>query len=223
MLEMKYRTSFKVISLAVLFCLSVPVFSDECIKWFQRGKIKSGAECSLECSVLPVDMGTFACPSRCPELCKTPISENMLFALTDLYPGLTPAEKALASKYPTKLLQAYRLTWKAEKDCLGKYRRMETNDESDACRHFIWAALMTKEYGVKFAQQILDAHEQEPTQPAEEKAMDLANNQRGVSLIRDADNGKNYSEQEMVDEVEKQLKAGQLVVLKSRYSKEVAP
>lgn len=210
---MNLRTLISVGSLVLIIWATSRVSADECAKWFERGKIKTGQDCTIECSVLSVDMGTFDCPSRCPEFCKAPVKENMLFALSDLYPGLTPAEKALASKYPAKLLQAYQLTWQAEKICLGKYRRMETNNESDACRHFVWAALMAKEFDSKFAQQVLDAHEQEPTQPTEEKAMDLANNQRGVSLIKDAGKENKFSDGDLLKEFEGQLKEGKIVVL----------
>jgi hypothetical protein len=100
---------------------------------------------------------------------------------------------------------------------------METNDESDACRHFVWAALLTNEFGSDFAQQILAAHEQEPTQPPEEKAMDLANNQRGVTFIKDAPKGQRPSGDNILNEFQAQLAKGKIVVLKPRKAKEKAP
>lgn len=192
--------------------------ADECKKWFEQSGIKAGQDCTIACSTLPVDMGTFDCSTQCPEFCKAPKLESMLFVLSDLYPGLTPAEKGLASKFPAKMLQCYKLSWRAEKVCLGKYRRMETNNESDACRHFVWAALMALEFDAEFAQRVLDAHEQEPTQPTEEKAMDLANNQRGVFLVSGKGN-KKLADTEILAEFERQISQGKIVILKPQSPK----
>ena len=38
-----------------------------------------------------------------------------------------------------------------------------------------------KKFGFKFSQQVLDAHEQDKEQHVPQKAMDLANNQRGLA------------------------------------------
>ena len=78
------------------------------------------------------------------------------------------------------MLRAYRQSWKAEKLCLTLYRRSETNDESDACRHFVWSILLQQELGSDFASQVLNAHEKSPGQPETEKAMDLANDRYGL-------------------------------------------
>ena len=162
-------------------------------------------------------MSTFNCANKCGELCESDSKEAWLFKLSDLYPGLTPAERALASKYPKELLQAYRLSWEAEELCLKEFSKADTNDASDACRHFVWAILLTQSLNAELAQQILDAHEQEPTQPVEQKAMDLANNQRGVSLARS--NSQPLAKDKILKEFRKLLKEGKLVVLK----KEKAP
>lgn len=47
------------------------------------------------------------------------------------------------------------------------------DDESDAFRHFVWAALLTKELGKARAKEFLDAHETDPDQPHIERQMDL--------------------------------------------------
>lgn len=44
--------------------------TDECLQWFQRGKIKFGKNCELDCATLPIDMASFSCNLRCPEFCK---------------------------------------------------------------------------------------------------------------------------------------------------------
>ena len=157
---------------------------ENCRDWFIKSKIKKGNTCIIECSGIITDMSTFNCADQCDEFCESGSKEALLFKLSDLYPGLTPAERALASKYPKELLQAYKLSWETEELCLKEFPKADTNDASDACRHFVWAVLLTQSLKFERAQQILDAHEQEPTQPAEQKAMDLANNQRGVSFAR---------------------------------------
>jgi hypothetical protein len=64
---------------------------------------------------------------------------------------------------------------------------------------------------------------QEPTQPAEEKAMDLANNQRGVSHVRSDSRAPDVSGKGLLDQFQKELKAGNIVVLKKRYVQKVSP
>lgn len=48
------------------------VFAEDlCFKWFQTAKIKPDSkDCILQCAVIPVDMSTFTCASRCEEFCK---------------------------------------------------------------------------------------------------------------------------------------------------------
>ncbi len=114
------------------------------------------------------------------------------------------------------MFTAYQLTWKAESLCEDLYPTSATNDESDACRHFVWAALLANEFKREFAEKVLYAHEQEPTQPEEEKAMDLANNQRGVSTGESLISKKTFSEQKIIEEFAQQLKENKLIVLKKR-------
>lgn len=92
---------------------------------------------------------------------------------------MTATERALAAKEPIKTLRAYKDSWKAETLCLQIYNQAERNDESDACRHFVWAWIMTKEFGIDFANQVLNAHEDDDKEPQNERAMDLANNRQG--------------------------------------------
>ena len=63
--------------------------------------------------------------------------------------------------------------------------KFKKNDASDAYRHYIWAGLMVNEFGKSFSEKVLNAHELEPSQPEKEKAMDLANNRRAVSITVD--------------------------------------
>jgi hypothetical protein len=183
-----------------------------CQEWFKNGKLSAGKDCLVKCASLMVDMSTFDCPNSCDELCGSPQNQKWLFKLTDLYPGLTPAEKALSAQYPITLLDAYQQSWKAEELCLKEFPRSDTNDASDACRHFVWAVLLTRKFGKEMAKKILDAHEQEPLQPEDQKSMDLANNQQGVTFINGAP--KDLMDEQIMAEFRKLLKEGKLVVLK---------
>ncbi len=95
------------------------------------------------------------------------------------YPGLTPAENKLIKKYPIDALTVYLQKNIAENSSSRNFPDQSLNDESDAFRHFIWSGLLTKELGVNKAREFLDAHEEDPAQPENQKKMDLFNNNRG--------------------------------------------
>jgi hypothetical protein len=120
----------------------------------------------------------------------------------------------LAALDPIKTLKAYQLSWKAEAQCNEIYSQSRHNDESDACRHFVWAATMSKELGKDFASKVLAAHEAEPDQPVDEKNMDDANNARGLLA---ADQMKGTSVSSIIQEFQNDLKNKKLVILKSRF------
>lgn len=95
------------------------------------------------------------------------------------------------------------------------YESMQTNDASDACRHFVWAALLNKEFGPEFSSQVLNGHEQDLKQPQQEKSMDLANNRLGQltsdQLIKD----KQFSESTLLEKFKENLERGRIIVLRS--------
>ena len=206
------------ILLAALFCFSFysqNLLSDEiCAKWFKATKIQSGKDCILHCASSSTDMGTFDCPNLCDKLCKSSAKEIFLFQLSDLYPGLTAEERALSTKYPQKMLKAYQLSWKAEKTCLTLYTSTQTNDESDACRHFVWASYLTKEFGPEFSTSVLNAHEQDPKQPDKEKAMDLANNRQGQIVAQSLIEKDNLNEESILNSFKENLKQGRLIIIR---------
>ncbi len=67
---MKLKIIYPFIGIHIL--VSCIAFSaDDCDSWFAKSKIRiSEKDCELKCSILPVDMGTFDCPSRCKSLCQ---------------------------------------------------------------------------------------------------------------------------------------------------------
>ncbi len=78
------------------FALSIKSWGvdSKCEAWFKNGKIdRKSKKCVLKCSVLQVDMDTFACPLECEKLCDDPCKESERFwknKLKDGRPNLWP-------------------------------------------------------------------------------------------------------------------------------------
>lgn len=185
----------------------------ECTELFSNHKVRDKDNCTLACETLKIDMGTFYCAQYCTNYCS---GIDLGFRLSDLYPGLTEAEKKFVDSNPKKAAQAYLLSWKAEKLCHRIYLKSDTNDESDACRHYVWAGLLNFELGQSDANQILDAHEQNPLEPETEKAMDLANNRRGIIVSSELQTKKTADEVILLDRFKSDLSNGKLIVLKGK-------
>lgn len=156
---------------------------DVCDEWFLKSKINSGTDsCELDCASQSVDMGTFHCPDRCSNLCYTTVSPQNVreLALIVTQRSLTPAEQSLAAKYPTDAITVYLSKRTAEASVTRLFGDSFRNDESDAFRHFLWSALITKELGSSKAKAFLDAHESGSSQDPAELKMDSTNNQNGI-------------------------------------------
>lgn len=83
----------------------------------------------------------------------------------------------------------------------------------NAMRHFIWAGLLTKELGSELAKIFLDAHEANPSQPADEKAMDLANNRAGILGAEKLIKQNTYTMDGLIELGKEELKNKNLSVL----------
>jgi hypothetical protein len=188
-------------------------FAGECDEWFKEAKIKPGNECLVRCTALTVDMGTFDCPNECSRLCALNHSDDFLFKISDLYPGLSAEERALTVKEPIKMWGAYKLTWRAEKICLRIYKASRTNEESDAFRHFVWAGLLFDKFGAEFTNQVLNAHEQNPRQPQVEKSMDLANNRLGLLVAQQLKSKGGFNEVPILKTFEDNLKQNRIIII----------
>lgn len=100
--------------------------------------------------------------------------------------GLTDAEVAVLSKYPSRaprLLEIQRYA-SAQARKLGRATR---GFPSDAYRHVLWSYLLTKEYGAEFALELTTAHEAGENKTADDPrdhAMDLNNNGIGIGYAR---------------------------------------
>ncbi len=190
--------------------------AQDCGQWFKDSKLKPGSNCLLDCASKSVDLGTITCPDECSFFCESSGAEDFIFKISDLYPGLTAEERALAANESVRSATAYRLSLRAEKLCQKLYQSSSTNDESDACRHFVWAALLQDEFGAEFSNKVLNAHEQDPKQPLNEKSMDLANNRQGLLSVEELKKAKKFSDDSILESFQKNLAAGRLIVLKKR-------
>ena len=88
------------------------------------------------------------------------------------------------------------------------------NDDSDACRHFVGAALLYKKFGQKLSQKILDAHEKNPKQTFKEKSMDTANNHLGLNTATRLKKENKLNKGEILKSFQKNLKEGNFIILK---------
>ncbi len=187
---------------------------DVCKEWFKSSKLELNDKCLVACTILDIDLKTFSCRNRCPEFCNISATHDLMFNLTDLYPGLTAAERALAAESPRNSFQAYQLAWKAESSCSTIFKTANINDESDACRHFIWAGLMLEELGLDFAVKVLNAHEADPNEKSEVRKMDLANNKIGLKAAEKLIKEKKFSEQTMINSFLEALKYDKFTILR---------
>jgi hypothetical protein len=190
-----------------------------CDTWIKKsGAVPQSKDCFATCVRPLTDMNTLTCPFWCPQFCKRGLKTDLIFKISDLYPGLTASERAIVAENPPKALKAYILSWKADSVCSKRFGQSRTNDESDACRHFMWAGLMENELGSEWSQRILEAHETVPLEPERERAMDLANNRLGLLNAAQLTKEKKFSETELMNTFEDALKRKALIILKPRIA-----
>jgi hypothetical protein len=97
--------------------VQMPAAADDCDVWFSKLKIKPDKECFLKCASSSTDFRTVGCENECARLCKSGMTTEFLFNVSDLYPGLTKEERSLAASEPKKTWKAYQLSWTAEHLC----------------------------------------------------------------------------------------------------------
>ena len=156
-------------------------------------------------------------------------------SLLELFYRLNAEERWLAIKNPLKMNSVLDLAGTALDYCLAVHgiegegepvycishkpcihERTSTGDASDACRHFVWAALLYREFGPSFSQQVLDAHEQTEDQSEEEKRMDLANNQIGLMAAEKLAENKQLSIINILQSYNYHRKFEKLVIIKEQ-------
>ena len=181
-----------------------------CEDWFKSVKISKN--CLSECLIAPINMSNYLCHNECESLCEQLNNTSTFYVLTKY--GITEEEIYLCESNKLSCIKAYTQTWEADKICLKIFHKSKTNDESDACRHFTWSILLAKSFGIDFAEKILNAHENNPKEPADERAMDLSNNRLGLIAFQKADKNKKWSDEEIIELFNSNLKENKFVILK---------
>ncbi len=195
--------------------------SANCEAWFNALDIKLNQKnCLSLCTSAQVDMSTFSCPSQCDILCKV-AKNNSKSVLGSAYPGLNESEKKLVANYPIEALKAAKSKFEAEALADQTTREGSIDGENDAARHFFWAALLSREIGVELATEFLDAHEKDPNQKADSRAMDLANNREGLLAYGRLSKKNNFTETQLVDEFKKRFNEKSLSILKPKIKGEL--
>lgn len=204
-----------------LLIKSLPLFANPtCERWFIESGIKPNTvNCEIDCSSVIVDMGTFDCPNKCKDLCKSTVPSSVIDAMSNVK-GLTEGDKSAISKYPQDALKVYMAKKKTDELTIKVFGHTGRNDESDAFRHFIWASLLVTSVGVEKANIFLTAHEQDPSQKVNEKEMDIFNNKKGIEFAVKQLEQKKSLELDVIEQAALQeLKKGHLKVLKSSNKK----
>ncbi|MFH1222774.1 MAG: hypothetical protein V1647_00350 [Pseudomonadota bacterium] len=205
------------VMIGIIFCLHT--YASDCEMWFKSiGVSPKDGDCLLKCASARVGMRDYDCPSRCPNFCSQNFVTNALFNIQSVvyYPGLTKAERALASQYPAEAIKAYISKEKTEDLTLDTFKVNHPNDESDAFRHFAWSCFLTMELGEEKALKFLDAHEQnDRMQNDAERSMDIANNKVGVSRCKNLNKAK-ISNEDVRNMGLEELKNKNLTIIKSR-------
>ena len=76
--------------------------------------------------------------------------------------------------------------------------------------------LLYEQFGQEFSLKVLNAHEQNPIQPAEEKAMDMANNRLGLLTARKLLKQNKLNKDNILESFKSHLNKGRLIVLKKQ-------
>ncbi len=86
------------------------------------------------------------------------------------------------AKWPSLIDVVPGATEKAFKETNSRFSSGHHNGEADAFRHCYWSALICRDTKYEAALEFTTAHEDYPSNPPKEKAMDLHNNARGLKI-----------------------------------------
>lgn len=125
---------------------------------------------------------------------------------------LMPDEQKFVMRHPLVAKDFQQDAETARKAAENRYPPNELhNGKGDAFRHAYWNALMTKRHGADYAKQFADAHETNPNQPADEKEMDLHNNEVGRRIAME---NPNATDEELANLIMQAVERGELKTLK---------
>lgn len=108
----------------------------------------------------------------------------MATSIYEQFKQLTPQEQHYITSHPHHVLAIRDSKEKAYDETKNYFVINGRNDKSDAFRHCFWSALLAREIGYANALQFTTAHESQPFNPKDEKAMDIHNNGLGLSIGR---------------------------------------
>jgi len=184
--------------------VSVPA---ECVDWFKASRVKStDKECVSRCINLSLGMATFTCSEHCDLFCeKAPQKIYNLFGVCPSEFTLFFSKNESANKVNDSASRAKELTER-------KFLKNRQDDESDAFRHFVWAALSAQSVGREDASNFLEAHEScEGLNFGTE--MDRSNNEQGLEFWKTR---PKFTEDELIKEGLRKIKHRELIVIKPR-------
>jgi hypothetical protein len=187
--------------------------SDVCLEWFAKAKIVPDEKCEWKCASTRVNMGTFDCGAFCDELCRLAKNRVTVTSAPGYMPYLNSEEVKLVAKYPKQSWVVYQQKLLSEAATNRRFGRNDPDDESDAFRHFVWAALLARELGPDLAKTFLDAHEATEDTGSAARAMDLANNRAGLLAAEMLRKKNILSDSEIEREAMLALKKKTLVVI----------
>jgi hypothetical protein len=154
---------------------------------------KSPAEaqsCEARCGATTGNMSSFMCHEACERVRASHIAdfirEKMAYRNT-----LKRSEWILIAEHPEAAVKVLRAKTLAENETVRLFQQNQMNDETDAFRHFLWAAFITRELGQEKALLFTTAHEADSEVPQNEKNMDLSNNLAGIDAIRNLNPASN--------------------------------
>ena len=150
-----------------------------------------------------------------PGVVYSPAQTSAMLQLFEVYGKLTSHERRLLLKHPFKMINVYDLSVSAEKMCSELFPVNNQDDESDACRHFVWSALLYNKFGEDFSLKVLWAHEEGSINTEEQKAMDMHNNKLGFDFsARLLGLPGGFEKQKLIPAFLNHLKSGSFIVLK---------
>ncbi len=138
---------------------------------------------------------------------------KLLGYLGSQYPTLNPSEKTLVKQNPIEAAITFYDAFLAERNGDRFFPNSGQNGASDSFRHFAWAGLLTRDLGEETARKFLNAHELNPRQSLEEKAMDEFNNERGIQAANEFLKKGNFGNTELYEKATEEIKNGKLRIL----------
>ena len=108
----------------------------------------------------------------------------MAVTVYDQYKHLTLEEQRYIKSHPQHAWSIKESKEIAFEETKKRFGMNGKNDRSDAFRHCFWSAILSRDLGYDAALKFTNAHESDPRNPADEKAMDLHNNAVGLSIGR---------------------------------------